>query len=94
MELQEFIRKTLCDIHAAVKETNQSLKDPAFFLSGGKEGAVDFDVAITVTEGNKAEGGGGIKVVALNIGGSKEVSSVQENISRIKFTIQPNGDVS
>lgn len=49
---------------------------------------VDFDVAITASESEGANGGAGLKVVGLfNAGGSVESKTENQTISRIKYTL-------
>lgn len=49
---------------------------------------VDFDVAITATESEGANGGCGLKVISfLNIGGSVESKTENQMISRVKYTL-------
>lgn len=49
---------------------------------------VDFDVAITATESEGANGGAGLKVVCLfSVGGNVESKTENQTISRIKYTL-------
>ncbi len=49
---------------------------------------VDFDVAITITESDGANGGAGLKVASfLNLGGSTESKTENQIISRVKYTL-------
>lgn len=49
---------------------------------------VDFDVAITATESESANGGASLKVASLlNIGGGGENKTENQTISRIKYTL-------
>ena len=48
---------------------------------------VDFDVAITATETEGNEGGGGLKVAGLSFGGNSENRVENQTISRVKYTI-------
>ena len=49
---------------------------------------IDFDVAITATESESANGGASLKVASLlNIGGSGENKTENQTISRIKYTL-------
>lgn len=49
---------------------------------------VDFDVAITATESEGANGGGGLKVASfLSLGGSTESKTENQIISRVKYTL-------
>ena len=49
---------------------------------------VDFDVAITATESESANGGASLKVASLlNIGGGGETKTENQTVSRIKYTL-------
>lgn len=48
---------------------------------------VDFDVAITATEGEGIKGGGGLNVAAIRIGAQGESSSSNMQQSRVKFMV-------
>lgn len=49
---------------------------------------VDFDVAITTTEAENANGGASLKVASLlNIGGGGETKTENQTVSRIKYTL-------
>lgn len=49
---------------------------------------VDFDVAISVTELEGANGGGGLKVASLlSFGGGVENKSENQTVSRVKYTL-------
>jgi len=91
MELQEFIRATIESIINGVKEANKNLGgENGVRLRPGKDGEFLFDIAITVSQESKKSGGAGVKVYALNVGGEKGSSVTHENISRVKFKIEPD----
>lgn len=49
---------------------------------------VDFDVAITASESEGANGGAGLKVAGIfNAGGSVESKSENQTVSRIKYSL-------
>lgn len=49
---------------------------------------VDFDLAVTVTQGDKIKAGGGLSIASLaKAGATSENCSQNEEISRIKYTI-------
>ena len=104
MELQEFIAKTLVDIKTGVSEANKTLAElegkkmgvdahPYFAIEphgrDKKEGYINFDIAVTVTQETKTTGGGGIKIAVASLGGEISDSGSQESISRIKFHVLP-----
>ena len=48
---------------------------------------IEFDVAVTVSEGNSAEGGGGLSVMGVSIDGKGVSEQTKSSVSRIKFSI-------
>lgn len=95
MELQEFITSTLESISKGLQDANKNLSGSNNYrLAFGKDGEITFDIALTVSETSDKSAGGGIKVYALSIGGEKGKSNLQENVSRIKFKIQPGKTIS
>jgi len=49
---------------------------------------IEFDVAVTTTEGSQIQGGGGITVASIvNLGGSAKTDNSNINVSRLKFSI-------
>jgi hypothetical protein len=83
MELETFVAKSLAEIIDGVKAAknngvnvyNHSAKD------------VDFDVAVTVTEGADKKGGVGVFVAGFGIGAQGSTSASNSSVSRIKFTV-------
>lgn len=50
--------------------------------------AVEFDVAVTINEGDSSEGGGKISVASLaSIGGNVATTTKAETVSRLKFGV-------
>jgi len=99
MELKEFIRESLVQIHSALKETNQELakdypdekKKNIFLLKPGStigEGkGIHFDLAITAREETTSAGEAKLKIWVLEGGLGKDHNVINETISRIKFTV-------
>ena len=98
MDLQSFVAVTLKQLIGAVKEAQQFAKENNARVfpdnSGGKQAAtgqtvesVEFDVAVTVTEGSEKKGGLGVVIAALTIGGTGQTSMSSSTISRLKFSI-------
>lgn len=104
MDLKEFTKQTLVQIVEGAIEANDLLADTgARVVSEAPNNAknciirregminvidVDFDVAISVTELEGANGGGGLKVASLlSIGGGVENKSENQTISRVKYTL-------
>lgn len=88
MELEQFITKTLIDIVNGVKNANKDFEDREKFDLMAKE-EIAFDIAIAVTKENSKSGAGGIKVLSFELGGGKDNSILNENISRVKFKVRP-----
>jgi hypothetical protein len=105
MDLESFIKETLVQISKGVSSANDALSDerknedgselPKLFLlpaGTAKEQShgVHFDVAITTQ--SRDEGSGGVKfklaVVDADLGG--KLSSSQEAVSRVQFSITVN----
>lgn len=69
----------------------QKSKSPVVFFNN-RDGAVEltvieFDVAITVSNQQEAEGGAGVSVLSFNVGGSINEKEFKETVSRIKFNL-------
>lgn len=108
MELSEFVKNTLIGIQDGIHQANLKFatdegktigKDTtAQFVMEAykrdyKEGYIAFDVAVTVSEGSTASGGGGINVAMLRLGGDVGHEAMLEHVSRIKFHVIPNRSV-
>lgn len=48
---------------------------------------IEFDVAVTVSDGKCAEGSGGLSVMGVSIGGNSGSEQMNSSVSRIKFSI-------
>ena len=48
---------------------------------------IDFDVAVTVNEKDTADGGAGIEIAGIQIGGRLQNATENQSVSRIKFSI-------
>jgi hypothetical protein len=55
--------------------------------AGGYAQVVEFDVALTVTEGTGTKGGIGVFAGAITLGSSGQSSSESTSVSRIKFRV-------
>jgi hypothetical protein len=104
MELDTFIKETLMGIQKGIKEANIAIAEKEGTdvrtngamqyqmeqnRAGGKDGGVVFDVAVTITSEKSTEGAGKISVVGLSLGGEKNATATEQNVSRIKFKIDP-----
>jgi hypothetical protein len=48
---------------------------------------IEFDIAITVNETDKAQGGAGISIAGIHLGGKVESANINQTVSRVKFMI-------
>ena len=98
MDLKEFTKQALVQIVEGTKEANDVIKQYNANIHNEDVDSntgisysltnVDFDVAITATEIEGANGGGGIKVMGVfNAGGEIESKTENQTISRVKYTI-------
>lgn len=97
MDLKEFVKTSLIEIlggvkeaQAAVREEDGSINPPHYgqpkglTVPGGVElQYVDFDVAVTASEGSELSGG--ISVVGIGAKGS--TAELSSSVSRIKFRV-------
>lgn len=103
MDLKEFTSQTLTQIVEGVNDANSVIADSGAYITtekiSGNNGAylfrqdlnvieVNFDVAITTSETEGVNGGGGLKVVGIiSAGGNAESKIENQTISRIKYTL-------
>ncbi len=82
-----------------VRRANRELKESeggrnVFSLeeSGGdyKQGAICFDVAVTVSTSDSVQGGAGVSIWAVKAGAEGESRQSQEQVSRIQFKVDVN----
>jgi hypothetical protein len=99
MELKEFIASTLGEIQEgvqmAIKATSESDVNGVINPSWGGINNINasliqninFDIAVTVADEEKAGMKGGIKVVGISVGGEDTATSKTSRVSRIQFSI-------
>jgi malic enzyme len=93
MDLETFICETLRQIVKGVKtaQLHEDCKGADInpeYTTGPEVKQIDFDVALTVTEGTEKLGKGNIGVASvLGIGGQASLTSASSSVSRIKFNI-------
>ncbi len=102
MELQEFVRDTIRQVIKGIQVAKDELATEGVWaainpnwkdtpMSEKHILAIDFDVAVTVVEGNQSEADGGIKlgiqVVSLGLGTKDRTSTETSSVSRIKFSV-------
>lgn len=98
MELKKFISNTLVDIVSGVKNANKFLKKEQFVIYNKDENCIEFDIAVTISEGKTevVEGsikGGLIGVLESKIFGKKSNSKSDISINRLKFRIKPRVEI-
>ncbi|MBP9812802.1 hypothetical protein KBC86_05440 [Candidatus Gracilibacteria bacterium] len=95
MELKEFIKNVILDIHGAISEVDTLLPDTKYFVGNGNgnsddhKSEVNFD--LSVYSDSKVQGGvdGSIKVAGMIGLGSKIAGETSErNLSRIQFVLK------
>jgi hypothetical protein len=103
MELDQFIETTLVSIKKGIGSANVKIAEmegktlgqdiAAQFImernQDKRESCVSFDVAVTATQENAKNGGGGIKIAVVNLGGNISSADTHEHVSRIKFSVYP-----
>ena len=91
MKLQDFVSQTLEEIIAGVTSAQASAKtrgaciNPSDTIIRLQE--VEFDVAVTTTEGTQTEGGVGIFVGLVGPGSRGQSDSTNQSMTRIKFSV-------
>ena len=101
MDLRDFVAESLIQICGGVRQANKKLdpaKDdtPVFVLDSARDhhsSAVDFDVAVTLKEGDKAGVEGKLQLAVFEANFGVNGSSAKETVSRIKFKVCLNQDV-
>ena len=96
MDLETFIAETLRQIVKGVKEAQHhedckgAVINPLGPPGHGSQVAteqIDFDVALTVSEGSEKQAKGSIGVAFFGIGGQGSSTTGSSSVSRIKFSV-------
>lgn len=98
MDLKQFVKETLTQIIQGVSEAqgeaslsggrvNPSFSGPGTDQHGCLIGFVEFDVAVSVSEGTGSKAGIGIFVGEVGLGAKGESTSASGSMSRIKFKV-------
>ena len=92
MDLETFIAETLRQIVKGIKiaqehEDCKGGKINPFRPSGGEVKQIDFDVAVTATEGSEKKGGIGVFTGVFGVGGQANANTANSTVSRIKFSV-------
>ena len=85
MELKDFIKETVKAISGSIQE----LEKEKIYVKKKHMNDISFDVAVTISESTKAEGGGGIKIAVVSVGAEGSMETEASTVSRIKFMITP-----
>jgi hypothetical protein len=83
MTLQAFVAESLSQIVQGIRQAHEA----GVRSSGHSAEAVEFDVAVTVTDASDKKGGIGIFVGGFGIGGQANSSAANTSVSRIKFKV-------
>jgi hypothetical protein len=91
MDLETFIAETLRQIVKGVR-TAQEHQNCALALINetikvDKSRLIEFDVALTVTEGSEAKAGIGVFSGVFGVGTQANTSAANSSVSRIKFSV-------
>ncbi len=99
IELEEFIKGSLLQIHSALKKTNQNLsskyskdeKKNIFLLKPGSEldkgSGIRFDLSITTKEVTEGKAKGKVKIFIFSSDLDGEYGKTNQSISKIGFTV-------
>jgi hypothetical protein len=87
MELDEFVRKTIEQLITGVKSTHDVAKANGVQVGSSSMTGIEFDVALTTTEGTGSQVGGGIRVGGFGLGAEGKSEHSNSSVSRIKFTV-------
>lgn len=106
MDLQTFIKETLCQISNGMIEAQEALRDsgvrinPPYMYEGGEYltaehksitvrslQKIDFDIAVTASKKQQAEGKLSIEIFSAKIGGDGSVEKANSSASRISFQL-------
>jgi hypothetical protein len=83
VDLKAFVAETLKQIIAGIEEAQQN----GIGINSASTQNVDFDVAVTATEGTDKKGGVGVFVLGFGLGAQGATSVSNSSVSRIRFTV-------
>lgn len=103
MKLQDFVSETLKEIITGVEKAQKAAKNSGaeinprdhfeapsgkyLFRAGFLAEHVEFDVAVTTSEGTESKGGLGIFVAGIGVGAQGKSDSSSSSVSHIKFAV-------
>lgn len=86
MDVEEFIKTTLRQVHSAIQAVDEeSVAENPVQLNRSK--GIEFDLAVTAESTGGTSKKAGLKVHVLNAGYDKKDISKESSVSRIKFTV-------
>ena len=92
MELKEFIEDTLLQIINGVKVVQDKTKETESLAINPESvtyshGSVDFEVALTKTEGNEGRAGIGVWFGNIGLGGQQKTDTQNVSVNNVKFSV-------
>ncbi len=95
MQLKEFISQTLAEIVEGVKDAQAKTLDSEnrgtyvnpFDKVTNVPRSIDFDVAVTATEGTSTKGGIGVFMGAVGLGSQGQSEAHNTSLNRIRFSV-------
>lgn len=103
MDLKTFVAETLTQVANGIKQAQQAetgalIAIPKVFEQKGVlciaeptdwnvATRVHFDVALTVSNSDSTNIGGGLKIFSMNLGGSTEEAETNTSVSRVQFDV-------
>src|SRR5262245_22082277 len=80
MELDEFVRKTIEQVISGVGAACKHAKANGAEIGGDTLSPIEFDVAVTTTEGSETKANAGIKVAWIGIGGEGKSEATSSSV--------------
>ncbi len=91
MKLEDFVAQTLKEIINGVKKAQSDTSQTGAVINTTppteRSRIVEFDVAVTTTEGTKTEGGAGVFVGPIGLGTRGASDASTSSVSRVKFSV-------
>jgi hypothetical protein len=87
VELAEFVQKTIEQVINGVAASCKHAKASNAHIGKQNYTPIEFDVAVTVTEGSESKKGGGITVWGVGANAEGKSATTNSSVSRIKFSV-------
>src|SRR4051812_1937696 len=87
MELDEFVRRTIEQIISGVGQACEHAKKYHACIKDDRLRPIEFDVAVTTTEGSTSSKNGGITVWGVGVNAQGKNENTSSSVSRIKFSV-------